>query len=1061
MIRRFTFTYLSLIFIFLSLTGILGQDKTITGKVIDSDNKQPLPGVTVLAQGTGIGVVTDLTGNYSIDVPDTILNLEFRFVGMQTIIEPVDGRMVINIEMQSELYSVSEVVVTALGITRETKSLGYSVTAVNSDDLTQANDKSMLNALSGKVAGVNITSASGAPGASTRILIRGVSSLSGGNQPLFIIDNVPVSNSSSGSSSINGGTDFGNKINDLNVEDIESVSFLKGASGTALYGSRAANGVIIITTKKGRLEQRTKVNFASSIGFESPLRLVEYQNKFGQGIYGNSVLYENMSWGPEFDDYARPWGNTVDNAVKVKPYKALPDNVKEFFERGRSLNNSLSISGGTSRTTYYMSYSNIIWDGIFPTDADSYNKHTVSLRGSHAINDWLKNTTSLNYIRKKNSFVPTGQGEQSVYNQVMQTPRDISLRELSDLSDPFNIIDNYYSLYTVNPYHILENNGNENIEDRFYGSIEFELDILEGFNTKWRIGGDVSNENRKEWRERVQPEGNNELASVFDPGSVLKRSASQFQLNSDLILTYKKTLGNWDLSAMAGHSINQRKASVVSTSVNYLTLPEFPNLSNSTERPNSGEYSTTIRMVGVFGGMDLSYKALWFLSLTARNEWSSTLPVDNNSYFFPGVNTSLLLSELVPGIKNILPFAKLRASWARVGNDASPYSIYPVYEQGYHTDGYGYLSYPLINSVNSYDVGDRIGNPNLKPEMTTEYEVGLDLRFFENRLSFDVAYYNRYTVDLIWPSPVAYSSGYTYRVQNLGKMTNYGIEALVGFTPVRTNDFSWDFSINFTRNFNEVNYLNNQLEKAELNALRVDGGQQISWLAIPGMPVGVFEARTVMRTDDGKIVVDNRGLPRAAEDLAIYGNSQYKYFGGITSTIKYKGLSLSGNLDFRVGGIMYSRTKEITLWAGTVPATLYNNREPFIIPNSVYELETDENGDPVYVENTSPIDRVKIVEYWGNGGLELDGASLIDKTFVKLREVVLSYTLPSKWLEKMPMESVNIGVSGKNLYLWTPKDQTYIDSEMTTFGNDLLADFGEYGAQPSVRSILFNLKIGF
>ncbi|MBN1597605.1 MAG: SusC/RagA family TonB-linked outer membrane protein [Bacteroidales bacterium] len=1047
---------------FIGEIAVYTQVRTITGVVTGSPDNLPIPGSTIIIPGTTVGTITNNDGEFSIDVPAGTGSLEIRFIGMETQIITLGDSDFIEVIMQPELIAVDEVVVTALGISREAKSLGYSMTAVNSDELTEGSDRSALNAMQGKVAGVNITSASGAPGSSTRILVRGVSSLTGSNQPLFVIDGVPVSNSHSGSSSINGGTDFGNKVNDLNPDDIESVSILKGASGTALYGSRAANGVIIITTKKGELKSKSRISYSSSYTIERPLRLVQYQNEYGQGIFGNSVLYENMSWGPEFDNRFRPWGHEVNNTYRVKAYRALPDNVREFFETGKMFNNSISVDGGNEAAGYYFSYSNIQWDGIFPTDADSYSKHTFALRSTYKVTKRLSTSASVNYIRKKSSFVPTGQGEQSVYNQVMQTPRDISLRELADLNNEYNNIDNHYSLYTVNPYFILENNGNINTEDRIFGSLDLDYIIATGLELKLRLGGDNSSEGRKIWRARIEPEGNNEFSAVFDPGMVGNSSSRQVQLNSDLILSYNKEIKNFTVSLLTGHSLNHRYAETHGETVQNLSVPGFINISNSVESPSAFESSSKRRLVGVFGSADFSYKSLLFFSATARNEWSSTLPPQNNSYFFPGANAGLIFTEMFPGIQDFLSYGKVRVSWARVGNDAPPYFVNSVFEHGYHSDGYGYLAYPLTNgNINSYDVGDLIANENLKPEITDEYEVGTDLRFFNGRFSTDLAYYNKSTTDLIWATPVPSSSGYTFQMQNLGKITNYGVEALVTVVPVRNNNLRWELTVNFTRNYNELNYLNNQLERAELNSLRVDGGQQINWSAIPGMPVGVFEARAPMYTEDGQMVVNNQGLPVADEDLKIYGNSQYKYFGGVISRLNYKNISVSVHFDFRKGGLMYSRTKDITLWAGTVPATLYNERQPFIIPNSVVEVDIDDDGETEYVTNTKPLDMVQLVNYWGNGGSEMDGASLIDKSFVKLREVVISYSLPKKFTEPIHVSNFVISIVGKNLLLWTPQDQTYIDSELTTFGNDLLADFGEYGAQPSTRSLTLNLRIVF
>lgn len=1059
MFKRLKLLFSLFFLVFYSILAF-AQEFSVTGIVNDAGG-EPVPGVTVIEQGTTNGVITNLEGQYLIKVSSTDATLEFRSVGMQSQIVPVNSQSQINIILQAEVYTFNEVVVTALGISKETKALGYSVTAVNNEDLTEAGDKNMLTALQGKMAGVNITSSSGAPGASTRIMVRGVSSLSGSNQPLFVIDGVPANNSQSGSVSINGGTDFGNKINDINMDDIESVSFLKGASGTALYGSRAANGVIIINTKKGASQTKARISYTGGMGFEKPLRLVKYQNEYGQGIFGNHVLYENMSWGPAFDNQYRPWGNMVDDSIRVKAYRALDNNVEEFFDLGFSTNHALSVSGGNDQTTYYISYSNVCWDGIFPTKSDSYKRHNFSVRGSQKISKGIQLSGSLNYLHKNNSYVPTGQGDASVYNQVMQTPRDISLLEQEDINLIWNTIDNHYSLYTVNPWYILYNDGNKNTENRIYGNLEVNAILPFQINAIWRLGADVSSENREEWREAIRPSGNNEQSSVFDPGMRSRSFSELQQLNSDFILTWEKQFQDFGINIMAGQSVNERKSTGFATSVSYLSLEGFPTLSNSLESPSSSEASAMVRNLGIYGGMDLSYKSILYLAGTIRNEWSSTLPVKNNSYLFPGINASFVFSEILQDKMNFISFGKLRASWAMVGNDAPPYYVNPIYQQAGHSDGYGYFSFPTSTAVNSYEVGNYIGNPDLRPEMTTEFEVGLDLRLFRNRLFVDGACYYKSTKDLIWASPMATTSGYSTQMQNLGEMINYGAEILLGITPLKRNSFEWRITTNFTRNFNELVALNSQMEKAELNSLRVDAGQQISWLAIPGMPVGVFEARAPMYTEDGKMLVDNQGLPIADSDLKIYGNSQYKFYGGVTNTFILGGFSVNASIDYRIGGIMYSRTKDITLWAGTVPETLYNDREPFVVPDAVYETGRDENGNPVYSENTIPIDRIKLVEYWGNGGVELDGASLIDKSFVKLREVSLGYNLPEKYLESISVSKVYIGISGKNLFLWTPKDQYYIDPELSTFGNDLLADFGEYGAQPSVRSLSFNVKVDF
>jgi len=1043
--------------------AVNSQSVEVSGIIRSNEDSTAIPGATVTVKGSTIGTITNLNGQYILEVPETAEALEFRFVGMKPKDVAFNGQSTINLYLEPDVFEMEEAVVTALGIRRESKALGYSATSINSEEITKARDRSVLNSLQGKVAGVNISTASGAPGASTRILMRGISSLGGSNQPLFIIDGVPVSNSSTGSTSLNGGTDFGNKSNDINPEDIESVTVLKGAAGTALYGSRAANGVIIITTKKGEIHAKgnAEINVASSVGFESPLRLVKYQNEFGQGIHGDAVMYENMSWGPRFDELERIWGNKVDEAYRIKPFKGLNNNVKEFFDVGKTYNNSISISGGNEQQTYYLSYSNLTADGIFPTNADSYNRNTISLRSSYTVSDKFRTSGSLNYINKKNSYVPTGQGEQSVYNQIMQTPRDISLLELEDIDSKWNNIDNFYSRYTVNPYYILKRNGNQNNEDRFFGSLNLEYHFTSQLNLNLRMGGDVSNENLEEWREIIKPGGNNEFAAISEPGMRGKSSRRRLELNADLILNYQKQFGDYSLGALVGYNMNAREFTSLSTQVNGLVIEGFPQLSNSSEKPSSGEYFQQRRLAGVYSSLDAGYKSILFLTLTARNDWSSTLPVKNNSFFYPGVNLGFIFTELIPSIQPVLPYGKLRFGWAQVGNDAPPYSINNSFVSGFHSDGFGFFSYPLVNGVNSYEVGNLIGNQELRPEMSTEFEVGADFRFFNNRVGIDFTYYDRTVNDLIWAAPLARSSGYSSQLINLGEITNKGVELLVKLTPVERNSFIWDISVNYTKNNNMLVRLNDDLERVVFNSLVVEGGQQIHYVGKPGNPIGIFEGRTPMMDEQGRMVVDNTGLPKAAEDLKEYGNSQYDFTAGVSNSFSYKNVSLSATIDIRQGGMMYSRTKDISVWAGTVPATLYNLREPFIIPNAIYEVDQDENEDPVYAENTIPLDAVHIVDYWGEGGAELDGFSLIDKSYIKLREVVLGYRLPSTWLNKLPVQRADISVIGKNLWLSTPDGQTYIDPEVTTFGNDLAADFGEYSATPSVKSFTVSLRLTF
>ncbi|MBT3423976.1 MAG: SusC/RagA family TonB-linked outer membrane protein [Bacteroidetes bacterium] len=1054
------FTILLAFMMFLGLQATHAQKKVISGKVTSAEDGTALPGVTVIVKGTTLGTSTDVEGNYQMSIPEKSTFLSFSFIGKKTVESEIGSRTVINVTMEDDVMNLDEVVVTAIGITKTEKSLGYSATQIGAEEITKANVPSVLNSLQGKVAGVNISSASSNPGASTRVISRGFSSLAGSNQVLYVIDGVPIDNTSLGSSSLNGGTDFGNRGNDINPEDIESVTFLKGSAGTALYGSRAANGVIVITTKKGRLapagsgKKAAQITFATSAMFDSPLKLPTFQNEYGEGFFGETDLLENTSWGPKFDGKDRLWGHVVDNSQKLKPYVALPNNVRDFFDVGQTLTNSLSITNATENSSYYFSYSNVNADGIFPTNVDQYKRNTIALRGFSKLANNFTSSASINYVKKQSSFVPTGQ-DQSVYNNIMQTPRDISLLELRDYQDKFNNLDNYYSLYTANPWYTLSEHGNRLNEDRVFGSIGLDYALNDWITSTLRVGSDIANAQIDQWRAITSMEGNNASNSNSDVGRVSNQSFFSREFNTDLLVNFIRDINeDIEFKGLVGWNVNQRNSKSLFAQVIGLDIPYFYHISNSSATPVVDETTSKRRLMGLFASVDLGYKDYLYLTLTGRNDWSSTLPKENNTFFYPGANLSFIFTELVD--LDFLPFGKLRAGWAQTGNDADPYDIYSVFVSAGQADGFRNLNYPLAGNINAFEVSNQIGNPNLQPEITTEFEIGTDLRFFNNRIGVDFTYYNKNITNLIWPVSLAYSTGFSTQVLNLGNITNKGVELLLTATPVKSKDFRWDITFNFTKNNNELVELAEGLDQVSLGGLST-----ITFVAKPGHPIGLIEGIVPLTDDDGNIVVDNNGIPVADEEKEIYGDAQYDYMFGVTNNLKYKNVTFSFLIDVRQGGLMYSRTADIQYFAGTAPQTLYNDRQPFIVPNSVVQTGTDANGDPVYEENTNAITNDVLYTYWGNGGTMLDRAFVIDKSFVKLREVVLSYNLPNKWFAKTPFSNAQLSIVGRNLLLWTPQDQTFIDPELTTFGNDLNADYGEFSAAPTTRSIGGSLKFSF
>lgn len=974
------------------------------------------------------------------------------------------GLMKIVLKPDAEM--LDEVVVTAMGIKRSEKSLGFAASSVKGDAIASKRTNDIMSSLSGKVAGVQISNTSSDPGASNSVIIRGVSSLSGNNQPLYVVDGVPLNNSTVNTSDgLNNGYDFGNGANAVNPDDVESMTILKGAAATALYGNRASGGVVLITTKSGKQHKKgLGVEYNGGIQWETLLRIPQLQNEFGMGWYGDHTELENGSWGPRFDGSMQLWGNVYNNSQKMKPFVAQENNVKDFFDTGFRYNNSVSFNGATDKSNYYVSLSQISDDGMIPTDADSYDKYTFSARGSHKVGN-LTFSSSLNYAYQKNSFVTTGQGTTTMYNSIMQTPRDISIISLKDLDDPFNEPGYYYTPYGVtNPYYVLENYENNYESDRFYGKFQLDYDFLKYFKFTYRFGLDNTTGHHNMGKPNLSamyantPNWSGNLDS--ETGEVYQQTTRRREINQDLLLSFNMPVSDFNISALAGFNGNERKVSYIESTVTNLTIPTWYDLGNSSEIPTVNQYQALRRLMGVFGQAEVSWKDMLYLTLTARNDWSSTLPKENRSFFYPGVTGSFIFSELLnEDLKKIITFGKLRAAWGKTGNDADPYMTSPVYAQGSaNSSGWGTSSFPFSKvGVNAYSVGNVLGSSNLSPEMTTEAEVGLNMAFFNNRISFDVAYYNRNTDKQIFSLSMDPASGYTAQNMNLGKVRNRGVELLVSVTPIQTKDFRWDLTWNWTKNWSKVIDLPDEL-----------GGSSTIWgfsggtglYAIEGEELGVFKAVVPERDSNGNIVVNSStGLPvEAAEQIV--GSMNYKYQTGLSTTLTYKGISLSADLDVRKGGVMYSRTKSISYFTGNAIQTAYNDRNPFIIPNSVNKI-TAADGSVSYVENSTALNATQIYNYWNNGGEDLASGFLVDKSYVKLRSVVLSWELPSKWLAKTPLSGIRLSAFGNNLFVWTPSDNTFMDPEMTSFGNDLEGNFGEYSANPSSRKFGFNVMVKF
>lgn len=1045
---------------------------TISGTVTDSKG-DPVPGANIRAKGySDVGTISDLDGKYSLSVPTEATTLVFSFVGLATKEVAIAGQSVVDATLESDDVGLEEVVVTALGIERDKKKLGYSVSKVDNEDLNKGATTDLTKALAGKVAGVQVSGGVGAPGSSTNVVLRGYANIGRGSQPLYVVDGVPVSNASQSFSEngaavaggqMNRSVDFGNGINDINSQDIESMSILRGAAATALYGSQAANGVVMITTKSGKKRSKPRISVTSSTVFSSVLKFPDYQDKFGQGWDGNYASEENGSWGPRFSNEDQLWGYEINGRQLYKNNKFLEDQVKDFYDIGVLTDNGVSISGGGDNASYYASYNYVSSDGVVPKDKDSFDKHSFKLKSTMSIGR-VNASASVNYINNKTSAMSTGQslgGSENLFDNILQTPTDISFVDMEDYKDPSSFYhpDNFFSPYLMNPYFIIDNAENVANVDRFIGNTSITVDLVEAARLKgtFRMGGDVSNTFGYNFDKKFtfSDDSPNKGTHQDIDGYYREFQRNVQQYNIDVIFSGGTDLmdGDLTLDANVGFNAFHRSRNYSQESVEGLVFEQsFPSLANSTSTPDVvNGYKDKRRLMGVYASVDFGLKSFLFVQLTARNDWSSTLPKDNNSYFYPSANLGFIFTDAIPtlGDLSFLDYMKLRVGYGLSGNDAPPYRVTPSYAQGAVTAGIPFsdLTFPLAG-VTGYEYGNVLGNPNLSPEISNDFEVGMDLRFFQNRLGIDATYYHKTTDGLILRRTVASTSGFTSMFDNVGEILNEGIELTVNLTPVKTNDFKWDITYTFAKNNNEVLSLTDGLDE-----VFVAGFASPYVAAIAGKTVSQIKGTGMQYTNDGRIIVDeNTGRPLDSETDVDLGTTLHDYTMGLSSSVSYKGFEFSFLIDYRKGGQFISYSKASTIWSGKDPVTTYNDRKPFVVPNSVY---IDDNGN--YVENSTPITKVDLNNYYA--GSWNDKANNIDKTYLKLREVNITYTLPSKLFTNMFIESASISFIGNNLLVFTPAENNIVDPEVTTTGTSGETEFGEIRGYPSVRTFGFKLNI--
>ena len=1071
MVKRLT---MFLAGIFLCLGSAFAQTQ-VDGIVVSQEDGQPVIGVSVLVIGTNIGTVTGNDGRFSLTVPAGKSQLRFSYLGMETL--EVSARPRMRIVLRSDDTNLDEIVVTAMGISRQQKTLGYSATQLDNDELTLGKMTDVTSALAGKVAGVQISASSADPGTANSVIIRGFSSINGNNQPLYVVDGVPLQQTSSLSQ---GHEEAMGGISNINPNDIESMTVLKGAAATALYGSRAANGVIVVTTKSGKRGdgRNFSITYDGSVQWRTVATLPKFQNQFGQGWNGKQTFIENGSWGPEFDGSQQVYGPIWNHQQLIHKYEAVENNIKDFFETGLTTSHSVALSGVSddSKMTYYLSYGYSGDDGIIPSNKDIYRRNTITMRASYEPISWLKLSSSVNIATSKADIPGSFQGT-SVIDGILEFPRDLSLVDRKDLSSPFNTPEAWYTPYGItNPYWAIENNYNHNDSKQVQGKIQADIKPIRQLTLTYRYGFDYTDYDFKIGFPQITLDDaliNEDYgyapSNMNQDGWVFSRYLRKYEKNHDFLANWadKYLDGMLDVNVTAGVNMNERYQTLSSGQTDKLTFNTgFWDLSNGSTISELSESQSKRRLVGLFGDITLGWDEMLYLGLTARNDWSSTLPLNKNSYFYPGATLSWIFTRLIPK-NNILDFGKLRLAYGKTGNDASPYLTSARFIQGTSRAYYGsdVAKFPL-GGINAFQASSTIGSSELKPEMTTEYEIGLNLAFLGNRINVDFAYYNRETKDQIFTLPVDPASGYSSMVTNFGNVRNRGIELLINTTPVRTKDFRWDLGFNFSKNSNKILSMPSSVEGGKTTIYSFSAGNDaVYFYAEEGNPMGEFYTYMPQYTNDGKLIVGDDGQPLLTTDLIDTGkNMNPDWIGGVTTALSWKGITLSAALDIRKGGYMFSRSKNLMQFTGNGAITTYNERRPFVIPNSVVS-----DGKGGYVENTTPIflggGDLGYGDYqgyyndygWGQGG----EAYLLNKSFVKLRNITLAYQLPKSLVSKLYLSDITVSLFCNNVFTWTHKSNTFIDPEGSTTGNDLEGQFGELYVNPGCRTFGFNVGVKF
>jgi TonB-linked SusC/RagA family outer membrane protein len=1023
-------SYIMLFLMICSLASPAFAQQQISGKVTSAEDGLPLPGVSILIQGTSTGTVTDVDGNYTIEVPGTDAVLIFSFIGYQNKNLTAGNNSTLNVTLSVKTSQLEEVIVTAFGISQEKKSLGYAAQNIGADEIIRTKQPNVVNALQGQVAGVQVTNSGGAPGQSARIIIRGINSLdpSADNQPLFVVDGVPVDNSTIESSGTPRG--MSNRMADINPNDVESMSVLKGAAATALYGVRAANGAVIITTKKGKAGQ-IRVDFNSSLGFDKLVKTSEFQDQYGQGFSG--VRND--------DDFWPAWGaNIAEENDRTYVYQ---NNWKRAFDTGIQFDNSLSVSGGNEKATFYGSFGRLDQNGIIPFS--TWDRTSAKLSGTITASEKFNFSASMSYSNSGGNRVPHDRFlERMMYWSETTDVRNYINQDGTMISTGGNtnpIYDARFSTYTDDV-------------NRIIGNLNFNYSPAEWVTLSYRLGMDTYSDSR----ESITPgpmgiDGELPLSST---GDIEESKINSKDLTSNFYISLKKQWNeNWNTQLRLGNDIFERKYDMITVSGSNFVIPGFYNVNNTTQVFGSMDKSVR-RLVGLYGDLMVDYKNFLFLNITGRNDISSTLPKTNNSFFYPSVNLGYVFSENMD-LPAWIAFGKIRASVAQVGKDTNP-----------HLLGATFVSpddFPLGGQV-GFSRNSSFGDPNLKPETTNSLEFGAQLAFFDNRLNLDATYYKSNAKDQIIPVPISDATGFSSYITNAGEIENRGWEFVLGGSPINQGDFRWDIVANLTTNKNEIKSIREGIEEIVVGSQFGYAGSTVTMILKEGQAFGNIYGSSYSRPGaDPASDVLNRSLPmligsngfpvRDGTQLVL-GNAVPKFFGGVRNSFAYKGLELSFLVDFRTGMEQYNQFANFISAFGKGSESLARN------DTRVFEgvlADGSQNTKEVWLGQGIGPDGVDYgAGYWRNYHRTVSENFVQDASFIKLRNITLAYSLLPSTLERTPFRTARISLAANNIILSTPWDGFDPESFSSGAGGNAIGFTGL--GFPGVQSYFLTLNLG-